>query len=63
MDYESGYEKGVQDAIKLVESLIHDNCDDHTPFYGACVTCGRVENFDVLPDPDIVIEKLKNLIP
>jgi len=48
-------------CIKEVESLIQPRCSDHTPYRGACVSCGSVSNPDVLPDPDTVIEALKAL--
>ncbi len=51
----------IDECINTVKSLIHDNCSDHTPYRGACVSCGRVDNPDVLPDPDTVIKKLESL--
>ncbi len=51
----------IDECIKKIKELIHDNCSDHTPFRGACIDCGRVDNPEILPDPDIVIEALENL--
>jgi len=50
---------GIQRSIDLVESMVTYNCNDHTPFYGPCVTCGQSNNYKKLPSPDYVIEQLK----
>lgn len=51
----------IDECTEVVRNLITDNCEDHTPFRGACVSCGRHDNFEVLPRPEIVIEKLESL--
>lgn len=55
-------EEIINECIDKVRSLIKDNCDDHTPYRGACVTCGKHDNPDILPDPEEVIRALKELI-
>jgi len=50
----------VDDCIKLIKSLTKPNCNDHTPYCGACVSCGEMNNYDVL-DPDEVLAKLNKL--
>lgn len=29
------------------------NCSDHTPYWGACVTCGRIDNPDVITGSEV----------
>ena len=51
----------IDECIKKIESLVKPRCNDHTPYYGACVSCGSVSNPEELPDPDDVIEALEKL--
>ncbi len=51
----------IDECILKIKELIKDHCSDHTPFYGACISCGSVRNWEELPDPEIVIENLESL--
>ena len=51
----------IEQCIKIVKSHIEENCDDHTPFWGACVSCGRSDNFDLIKYPEDLIEELEKL--
>lgn len=50
----------INECISEIEKLIKPNCDDHTPYCGACVSCGCYSNHDVL-DPDDAISALEDL--
>ena len=30
---------------KAIKDNMVDNCDDHTPYWGSCQSCGRSDNF------------------
>lgn len=51
----------IDECISKIKSLIKPRCDDHTPYQGACVTCGEYYNDDVLPEPSDIIESLEQL--
>jgi len=51
----------IDACINKVKSLIKDKCEDHTPYQGACGSCGSLYNYKVLPSPDTVIEALEEL--
>lgn len=51
----------IDKCIKVVERHIKPNCTDHTPYYGACVTCGRSDNPDVIDDIDELLADLQKL--
>jgi len=51
----------INEIISALKGLVHPNCPDHTPYQGVCGTCGLHMNYDVLPDPDDVIEKIKEI--
>lgn len=51
----------IDECIKIVKGLIRSSCDDHTPFYGPCISCGNSNIYEVLPDPETVIEALEAL--
>lgn len=51
----------IDECIAKIKSLVKPHCSDHTPYYGACVTCGYTLNWDELPDPNDVIEALEDL--
>lgn len=53
--------KIIDDCIKVVEAHIQPNCDDHTPYYGECVSCGRYDNPDVVDDTDDLLDDLNKL--
>ena len=53
--------KIIDECINTVKSLIKETCDDHTPYCGACVSCGSLYNEDTLGDPEDVIEELEKL--
>ena len=51
----------IDECISVVKGLIRPECSDHTPYYGACTSCGSTMNYDVLPDPEDVIKALQDL--
>ena len=56
--YPTDFRKACIDAVR---SMARPNCSDHTPYRGACVTCGRSDNPMVLPSPDEVVARLEAL--
>lgn len=49
---------------KAIRDNIIDNCDDHTPYYGACQSCGRHDNFKRLTsDEDKIQNSILNAYP
>jgi hypothetical protein len=51
-------------AEKAIKDNIIDNCDDHTPYYGACQSCGRYHNFKILTsDEDKIQNSILNSYP
>jgi hypothetical protein len=53
--------KVIDECIKKIEELIQLNCEDHTPYRGACGNCGSYHNFKTLPIPKVVIDELKSM--
>lgn len=53
--------QAIDDCINKIKSLIRPHCHDHTPYRGACVTCGQIHNADELPDPNTVLKELEKL--
>ncbi len=51
-------DKKIDECIDTVKSMIRMNCENHTPYRGPCVDCGRIDNFEVLQSPDDVVEAL-----
>lgn len=51
----------IDEIISKITQLTFRHCSDHTPYRGACVTCGNVSNWDVLPDPEDVINELEQM--
>ena len=51
----------IEECIKVVKRHVNSNCDDHTPYYGACVSCGRHDNPDIVDDIDDLLDDLNNL--
>jgi hypothetical protein len=51
----------IENCEKVITESTKDNCNDHTPYWGACCTCGRMENYDVLDTPDNVKESIKDI--
>jgi len=51
----------IDECINKIIELERPQCSDHTPYRGACVSCGSIWNPDVLPDPDDVVEELEKL--
>lgn len=51
----------IDECVNKIKGLIRPHCDDHTPFRGACVSCGSYYTWDELPDLETVIETLENL--
>jgi hypothetical protein len=50
-------------AYTSVDNSIIPNCDDHTPYYGPCASCGSYSNPQVLPKSDVVLELIKKAYP
>jgi hypothetical protein len=46
-------------CIQEIRSEIRPNCEDHTPFRGACMSCGEYSNYNVLPMPESLIAILE----
>ena len=53
--------KIIDECIDKIKSMVKPHCHDHTPYCGACVTCGGTHNWDELPDPEDVIKALQEL--
>jgi len=53
--------KIIDECIAKIKSMIKPHCNDHTPYYGYCISCGNTRNWDELPDPEDVIEALEEL--
>jgi hypothetical protein len=51
----------IDKCIDIVKSHIHPNCDDHTPYMGACSDCGNNGNPDLIKFPDELVEELESL--
>jgi hypothetical protein len=34
----------LKTAAEKAEVVMRDNCSDHTPYWGHCVSCGRTDN-------------------
>lgn len=41
----------IDECIEVVKKTVRKNCDNHTPYFGECQSCGRYDNPDV---PDMV---------
>ncbi len=52
----------VDRAVDALASIARQNCSDHTPFMGPCVTCGRTDNPFVLPPPTEAAAKLRTAL-
>lgn len=51
-------------AEKAIKDNIIDNCDNHTPYHGACQSCGRYHNFKILTsDEDKIQNSILNSYP
>lgn len=52
-------------AIEQVKTknITIPNCDDHTPYWGACVTCGLLDNPDVIIGSEIDKESILSAYP
>lgn len=57
----------VKEAVETIKTAIQNSvrayCDDHTPFYGPCVSCGKYENTLELPEQDEVLALISNSYP
>lgn len=51
--------EAVGENAKVVMVL---NCDDHTPYYGACVSCGRTDNPQI-PTTEIDVNSIIDAYP
>jgi len=63
MDIELEKKNAKNDAInkclEIIKNSIRENCSDHTPYRGACVTCGRHDNFELISNPDDLIKEIE----
>lgn len=37
----------LKSAAEKAQVMMVSNCSDHTPYYGACVSCGRIDNPEI----------------
>lgn len=51
----------LDEVNKQIDIHTKSNCDDHTPYYGACVSCGRMDNFQLITDIDELKESISNI--
>lgn len=77
MKFGGSIERGLQEFAKLhvkaaleaasnntvIKDIKVPNCDDHTPYWGACVSCGRYDNPDVLVGHQVDKESILNSYP
>jgi len=52
-----------EEIISIVKSFIVNSCSNHTPYRGACVTCGKMKSYKLIRDPDKLVEKLRQHLP
>ena len=49
---------------KVIKDNMVDNCDDHTPYWGPCQSCGKIYNFKRLTkDTNTIQESILNAYP
>lgn len=51
-------EAALKAASDVIDTIMIPNCDDHTPYYGACVSCGRYDNPMTLPGEELVKQSI-----
>ena len=51
----------IDECDKVLDSMTRDNCSDHTPYYGPCITCGNRDNYEKLDDPEDVKEAILDI--
>ena len=47
----------------ITKGIYAPSCDDHTPYWGPCVSCGRRDNPDVLIGEEVDKESILNAYP
>ena len=55
----------VDECSKIIDNHTKNNCSNHTPYWGACGSCGVINNYEVLSSPADVkesIEQVKQMI-
>jgi len=50
-------------ALQAIDDNMIPNCSDHTPYWGACVSCGRYDNPIVMPDESVIIALISDSYP
>jgi hypothetical protein len=55
--------EALEAALKAVDDNVISNCEDHTPFWGECQSCGRYDNPAILRDEDTVKLAIKESYP
>ena len=53
--------KIIDECVEIVKKHITENCDDHTPYRGACVSCGQHSNPELIKEPYDLLEELEEL--
>ncbi len=53
----------VEEVIKIISRHVGLNCEDHTPYRGACLDCGQHNNYELIKYPENLISYFKNLLP
>lgn len=43
------------------KDLMAPNCDDHTPYWGACISCGKYDNPDIVIGSEVDKESILNV--
>ena len=54
------YKKSVKETI---DKYVHSSCNDHTPYWGPCGSCGRTDEWDVIDDVDDFKQSIEELYP
>lgn len=52
----------LEAAYEKAKVVLVENCDDHTPYWGPCVTCGRYDN-PMIPSNEVDKESILNAYP
>lgn len=57
----------VKEALEAAKNSVDDNvlpnCDNHTPYWGECQTCGRYDNPTVIRDEEAVKQSILKSYP
>lgn len=53
--------QAIDRCAEKMDDIEIPNCDDHTPYRGACVTCGLYDNPNVMPSEKVVKQSILNV--